>query len=291
MKKKILAITCVIILSLTYITCFPVNAANVKKIRLNKKSVSLDIGKKIKLKLKTKVKVKWKSSNRKIATVTKKGVVTAKKAGRAKITAYKGRRKAICKVVVKKKRNKSIVTPKPLPTPKISRRDSIVFHNYDDFYTSVQVAKNNYLVSKETTIYGLEKIEYFFDFKEINENIEMDRIVASLGGVTIYYYDRSISERTTDVPNTEILLFSKPSEKNDNYVDRWYRTCGKTAEQIMINNVVAVKNIVKSDGKLIDHQYYWTQEGYNIFLNLRKGIVEKYDEKEFFDVQKVKIPD
>ena len=50
------------------------------KVKLNKKKLVLTVGKKAKLKVKgTKKKVKWSSSKKKIATVTKKGVVKAKK--------------------------------------------------------------------------------------------------------------------------------------------------------------------------------------------------------------------
>ena len=49
-----------------------------KKGKLNKKTVTLQVGSKTKLKVKnTKKKVTWKSSNKKIAKVDKKGKVTA----------------------------------------------------------------------------------------------------------------------------------------------------------------------------------------------------------------------
>ena len=41
------------------------------------------------------------SSNTKVATVNAKGVVTAKKAGKATITAKAGTKKTTCKIVVK----------------------------------------------------------------------------------------------------------------------------------------------------------------------------------------------
>ena len=75
------------------------------KVKLNKKKLVLTVGKKAKLKVKgTKKKVKWSSSKKKIATVTKKGVVKAKKKGTAKIVAKIGKKKYTCKVVVKAKK-------------------------------------------------------------------------------------------------------------------------------------------------------------------------------------------
>lgn len=63
-----------------------------KKIYVTPTKKTLTVGKKVKIKVKT-VKpkkasksVKYKSSNKKIATVSSKGVVTAKKAGKTTIT-------------------------------------------------------------------------------------------------------------------------------------------------------------------------------------------------------------
>ncbi|MCR5654001.1 MAG: Ig-like domain-containing protein [Ruminococcus sp.] len=87
-----------------------VKAAAKKKIVLSKKSASLTVGKKLTLKLKNakSSKVKWTSSNKKVAAVTKKGVVKAKKKGKATITAkYRGK-KYKCKITVKKKSGMTI---------------------------------------------------------------------------------------------------------------------------------------------------------------------------------------
>lgn len=87
-------------------------AAAKKKVKLNKTKVVLKVGKKTTLKLKNnKKKVKWSSNKKRVATVTKKGVVKAKKKGTAKITAKVGKKKYVCKVTVKaattKKSNKN----------------------------------------------------------------------------------------------------------------------------------------------------------------------------------------
>lgn len=92
------------------------------KVKLNKKKLVLTVGKKAKLKVKgTKKKVKWSSSKKKIATVTKKGVVKAKKKGTAKIVAKIGKKKYTCKVVVKAKK-KAKVTSKPKTVAKVTAK-------------------------------------------------------------------------------------------------------------------------------------------------------------------------
>lgn len=76
-----------------------------KKLKLKKKKLSIKVGAKKTLKVTVKpkkAKLTWKSSNKKVATVTKKGVVKGKKKGTAKITVTSGKKKATCKVTVKK---------------------------------------------------------------------------------------------------------------------------------------------------------------------------------------------
>lgn len=78
-----------------------------KKVVVNKKSIVLKKGKKVKLKAKLKPanateKVTFKSSNKKVAKVTKKGVVKAVKKGKCKITVKtESGKKAVVKVTVK----------------------------------------------------------------------------------------------------------------------------------------------------------------------------------------------
>lgn len=90
--------------------CHGKQAESIERIKttvtLKKKSVNLKKGKTYVLKIKkkhSKDKVKsFKSSNKKVATVTKKGKITAKKKGTAKITVtMKSGCKATCKIKVK----------------------------------------------------------------------------------------------------------------------------------------------------------------------------------------------
>ncbi len=79
-----------------------------KKLTLSKKKATLTVKQSVKLSVKrnpisAKEKITWSSSNKKVATVSKSGKVTAKKAGKATITAKTSNgKKATCKITVKK---------------------------------------------------------------------------------------------------------------------------------------------------------------------------------------------
>ena len=94
----------------------------VTKVKLNKTKSTMTVGKKQTLKATVTPKkassraVVWKSSNKKVATVTSKGVVKAKKAGTVTITAIAkdgSGKKAACKITVKKKTTVKPADPEP----------------------------------------------------------------------------------------------------------------------------------------------------------------------------------
>ncbi len=90
-----------------------------KKVALNKKKITLQVGASTKLEVKnTKKKVTWKTSNKKIVKVNKTGKVTALKKGNAKITAKVAGKKLICKVkVLPKNTTETGTTEAVAPTP------------------------------------------------------------------------------------------------------------------------------------------------------------------------------
>ena len=75
----------------------PVQAASKTKTT----KVTLKAGQSETLRVKTASKVKWSSSNKAIVTVNKKGKIVARRAGKAKITAKYGKKKAVFVVTVK----------------------------------------------------------------------------------------------------------------------------------------------------------------------------------------------
>ena len=125
----------------------------VKVLKLNKKSLSLKVGKKVTLKVQgTKAKVAWKSSNINVASVNKKGEVTGKKQGNAIIIAKVAKKKLKCKVTVEAS-GTPVVTPDPETTP-LTRywpEDSKPAKALRDYVTAVTNEKDtrNYIPKKD----------------------------------------------------------------------------------------------------------------------------------------------
>ena len=105
-KSLVLLLVFAMVLSLLPQSAF----AAKKKVKLNKKTVTVNVGKTVKIKLQNnKKKVKWTvTSGKKNVTLSKKKktsvTIKGKKAGKAKVQAKVGKKKYVCKVTVKNKK-------------------------------------------------------------------------------------------------------------------------------------------------------------------------------------------
>lgn len=114
-QKKVIGMLLVFTLVLVSVLGdFSTGVCAAAKIRLNQSKVSIKVGNKYQLEVRNlpkNAKIKWTSSNKKRATVSKFGVVKAKKAGtvtiRSKVTyKVRGKKKTVklaCKVTIRKK--------------------------------------------------------------------------------------------------------------------------------------------------------------------------------------------
>lgn len=104
--RSAIAVILAIVMSMSCIGCFGVSAAS-KKVHLNKTTLSAKIGQIYQLKLvNNKKKVTWKSSNKKIVSVDKKGRIYGQKPGKAVVSAKVGKKTYKCSVKVSYKKNK-----------------------------------------------------------------------------------------------------------------------------------------------------------------------------------------
>ena len=100
--KKYTRVFAVLLAMVMLLTTFPMQA-EAAIVKLNKTKVTIYIGKTTTLKITgTSKKATWSSDNKKIATVSSKGLVTAKKEGVARITAKVGQKSYWCSVTVRK---------------------------------------------------------------------------------------------------------------------------------------------------------------------------------------------
>ena len=115
--KKILCMFMALLMVLTVINVSDVSAA--AKPKLNKKKVTMYVGKTCQLKVKNyKGKVKWYIDDNTIAKVSKKGKVKAKSSGITYVYAEVGNDYLTCKIKVKnKKSSKTTATTTPSTTP------------------------------------------------------------------------------------------------------------------------------------------------------------------------------
>ncbi|MBR1566288.1 MAG: Ig domain-containing protein, partial [Oscillospiraceae bacterium] len=131
------------------IFALPVSASAAAK--LNKKKLTLNVKQTYALKLScAKGKVKWSTSDRKVATVTKKGVVKGVAGGTCKITAKNGKKTYTCKVTVIEKVKKVMLdktlkltvggkaTLKPVITPVTATNQAVKWTS-----SNTKVAKVN----------------------------------------------------------------------------------------------------------------------------------------------------
>ena len=129
-------------LSLLLLLCFlttmmfmPMSVSAAAK--LNKKSITLKEDETCTLKVSgTKQKIKWTSSNRSIATVSKKGVVKGVTAGKCTITAKYGKKKLTCKVTVKKAPVLSIANSNYTITSTANKNVKITYRGYKTIWFS-----------------------------------------------------------------------------------------------------------------------------------------------------------
>ena len=133
--KKICITTMGILLATTTI-----HAA--EKVKLNKTSLILEEGSSQTLKVTgSKKSVKWSSSNKKVAIVSKKGKVTAKKSGNCKITAKTSSKKYICKVKVTKKPDSTTPAETNADKEDIMVKELIIKENNKEIYGKIYYPK------------------------------------------------------------------------------------------------------------------------------------------------------
>ena len=189
MKKNILILTLVLAMSLCMLASGTVIAKSKKTdnnktvLKLSKADMCLYVGQVRKLDYslsgnkKLRECVKWKSSNKKIATVNKKGEIKGKKTGKTKITAWiKGDvgTKAVCKVKVKEFKEMNYSVPfNEVKYIKVKRFDDVYgdLVNAHGYSKVIESRKEwNEFLKKSKSKKDLDDKGYSFDDIDFSKN-------------------------------------------------------------------------------------------------------------------------
>lgn len=162
MKKRV-AVVLLFALCLAQIPVAP--KAKTKKVKLNLTKVSLLQGATVQLKLLNKKAgaVKWYSKNKKKATVTKKGKVTAKKTGSVVVYAKYKKKQYKCKVTVKA----------PVKVANLKENNAVFTKNVYQKISKIQRLVVNQEVISPKGIYEIYQLLAAMDIQEITNSSEM----------------------------------------------------------------------------------------------------------------------
>ena len=172
MKKRV-AVVLLFALCLAQIPVAP--QAKTKKVKLNLTKVSLLQGATVQLKLLNKKAgaVKWYSKNKKKATVTKKGKVTAKKTGNVVVYAKYKKKQYKCKVMVKASVN----------TANLKENNAVFTKTVYKKISKIQRLVVKQEVISPKGIYEIYQLLAAMDIQEITNSSEM-----FAGGVSLVLY-------------------------------------------------------------------------------------------------------
>lgn len=200
-------ISLVIVFMFSSISLKTSEAAKNNKLKFYNKKAVMAVGERITLKVKCKGKVKWKSNNNKVARVSSKGIVTAKRKGTVKITAYNKKQKASCTVkVISEGKNKegekdNTITvqvpqiPTPAPTDNISENPVAAV----DIWLLFDIEQN--VITKHTTTLSTTLSGTMLPCNNTVIRVKVnDTVVAE----KYYYENASAFEIQTDFSEVEV---------------------------------------------------------------------------------------
>ncbi|MBO4396756.1 MAG: Ig-like domain-containing protein [Eubacterium sp.] len=170
-----------------------------KNVSINKKKLTLMVGESAQLKLNNVSKkdaksVKWKSSDKKVASVNKTGLVKGKSKGKAKITARYKKKNYTCKVTVKK-------DSKPASSYDIlflnSNDDRIRCRFSDDFFTEDSTVYNKEL-AKCSLATALLSERIIIPSSEGGDKSDLEKLTESFGFMGFSVNDEHKNTPTED---------------------------------------------------------------------------------------------
>ena len=288
-------------------TCKVTVKQPVTSIKLSKKSISLNKGKKYTLKASIAPKnaankaVVWKSSNKKIATVSSKGVVTAKSAGTTTITATAkdgSRKKASCKVTIKGSSNKKIL----IQELKFDIKERIIelmpaqYKDTSKYWVSRYISREDHYY--DPIIFPSNATNKTLSWKSSNTNVATvdtkGNITALRAGTTIISASttdgskKTISYKATVIGGKENFMEIDMSQK-ENLAKYLKRTSNRSYTEKLYDERTGEKTEERKHHFLFENPLY--SQGWRcVGISADYEIIMGHEQEESYNVPKKVIP-
>lgn len=262
------------VMMLSILPATQVNAAT--KPKLSKTKITMTVGQSKKLTVKGISKkqakrIKWKSSSKKVVTVTKTGKIKARKTGKATITAKVGKKKLKCKVTVKKSKkstkkkesnssSKKMWLSKTSVTLQAGSGVDLVLHNAKNVVKWSSSNKKVAWVERDTTYKNHGAVQAVAKGTTV--------ITAKVDGKTFKCHVKVIADDY------------HPSEETESKI--------KQALKIVNNSMSTQEKVLKLTIWTCDHLKrvygeYWSYEPENTVNCILKGKATRYGYNDFLD--------
>ena len=253
--KKTLAIILSLFLSIALIPTTGISAA--QKAKLNKTKATIYVGKTVTLKLKNnKNKVKWTSTNREVATVSRKGKVKGKNAGKVTITAKVGKKKYKCKVTVKNKK---------VNNNSISNDNNTNNNNTNNTNNSTNNNTNNSATDNRIKVYGISLDTYEKNiYSDESFTIDAQVLPKNATNKTVYWTSSNPNVATVDNGVVSAIKTGKTTIYATTQEGGYVASCQVKVEDVTVKEIKALKNAIEKYGyKVNEHKKYITGSGWN----------------------------
>ena len=299
MFKKVAAFALAAVMAVSVLGINPVNveaASNPTKITLNKKTASIQVGKTTTIKVSSSKPnsskyrtVTWKTSNKKVATVTSKGVVKGIAPGTATITAtskYNKKVKATCKVTVYKYQYATVKPTKSGTTNLYKFKTSSAQYRFKDGQGNYSYSSNagiktfmKLFNTGSTNLFKQWKAKKTITAKLFNYNI---KVTGKSTKRTMYIYSPQIMRGKYTV-----VMYTSSSKYAKGHDYAFAVTGGKTTRSIQWFYVDGSKSsytIVSPNKQGKNFTYVVRKNGSAAYLKDGSGKIRyKYEKKSGYD--------
>jgi hypothetical protein len=247
--KKINKILCTLLVLSMLITLFPTTAEAATKPKLNKTKTTIFVGQTTRLKVtNSSSSVTWKSSSKKIATVSKSGTVTGKKVGTCTITATIGKKSVKCKVIVRNQFPNTVTLTNKIVGDYNDKDQEIKYAILASKYGTIRISGVEYEV-EDIILCGCRQFFLGNDYYRVHDEATNYEHNVSTSSNKLYVFTLKNNQTATiEVSSDRTITIYRMCHSDDNQTVTYSTDNGKTTSSMPKNNMDSSTGMSSSTG-------------------------------------------